>query len=125
MMEGFVVYRYIAPPKISIAENGLTFSKGVAVALDNPDYAQILINEDTKEIAIRAADAIDDWVFRFRKADQPKSKFLFFGINYGALNKEICELAGYDVKQYKYTIIGKYLRDENAVVFDLMSAAKA
>ena len=55
-------------PILSITKGGLHFSKHTVELLGNPDYVQILINEDSTKTAIMACDKTDEGAIKFNKS---------------------------------------------------------
>ena len=53
IFEGFKPFNFEEGiPYVSVTKNGVTFNKAVIMKLDYPEYIQLLINENTKQIVV-------------------------------------------------------------------------
>ena len=119
VLEGFTVFNFDeGVPYMSVTKNGITFNKGVVMKLGYPSYIQLLINQDTQQLAIRACSENDKYSFPFFKGEK-KSKVLSVRINVKDLLNRLVEIMQWDLETYNYRIDGTLIPEENAMIFEL------
>ena len=108
-------------PYVSITKNGVTFNKSVIMKLKYPPYVVLLINPQTKQIAIQACDANTQNAVAFYKEDK-KSNVLSVRWNGRDLLNTIKEMMNWDYSSESYKVAGTLLGEESAMLFDLENA---
>ena len=107
-------------PYVSITANGMTFNKSVVMKLDYPAYVILLIDDETKQIAIQKCDENIQNAAPFYKPK--KRNVMSVRWNGRDLLATIEEMMGWDLSKAGYRANGILLRDENAILFDLSKA---
>lgn len=108
-------------PFLSITNNGVTFNKSVVLKLGKPEFAQLLIDEDDKQLAIRACEQNDDGSNKFYNKNR-KGTALAVRWNSKDLLATIERITGWNLKQAGYRVTGKYFPEDKLVLFDLKQA---
>lgn len=108
----------IGVPSVSITLNGVTFSKAAIVKMGAPEYVVLMINETDKQLAIVKAekDAENSTPFVRNK------KSLNVRYNNKDFLNTLEKLMGWNLAQQGYKALGEYLGDDNALVFNLLTA---
>lgn len=106
-------------PKMTVSSRGVMFGMGVADALGNPGYWQILVNDKTKEVAVRAAEADTPGAFRFSVGTKPSGGLRQFRICKQILISRLQMAAGCEDRMSKFSVVGKYVPHAKTVLFDL------
>lgn len=109
-------------PYISVTSNGVTFNKSVIMKLNYAAYVVLLIDEETKRIAIQACTPETPNSTTFYK--EKKSKVLSVRWNGRDLLNTIQGFTGWDLSKGGYRIDGTLLPEENAMIFDLNTAVE-
>lgn len=118
---GFSVFDFsVGVPSVSITPNGLTFNRSVAMKMDYPEYVILLINADTKQIAIQACNKDTQKAVAFYR--QRKKTVQSVRLNNRELLNNISQMMGWDLKQIQHRVEGRMLTQGNAMVFDLSTA---
>ena len=121
MLEGFVPFDFSeGMPYVSITRNGLTFNQSVVKKLGCPAYVVFLINEETKQIAIQACEAFYPNATAFYRPK--KSGTMSVRWNSRDLMRNVTHLMQWDLDKESYKAEGLFLRDEQAIIFDLSKA---
>lgn len=121
ILDSFVSYNFSAGvPYISVTNNGLTFNKAVVIKLDYPQYVVLLIDVENKRIALQACDSTTPNSVSFYK--KKKSNVISVRWNGRDLLNTLQEITGWNLKQSSYRADGVFLKDENAILFDLKEA---
>ncbi len=121
ILDSFISYNFSAGvPYISITNNGITFNKAVVIKLDYPKHVVLLIDAESKRIAIQVCDNTTPNSVAFYK--EKKSNVISVRWNGRDLLNTIQEITGWDLKQSSYRVDGVFLKDENAILFDLKQA---
>jgi hypothetical protein len=117
MLEGFRKYNMSAgTPSVSITENGIAFSKAAIIRLGKPQKVDFLINDSEKKIAIRCAENDTEGAFPFYN---PRKKIVSVRWNNKELLSEVENLMQWELKGHIYRANGEYIKNENAMIFDL------
>lgn len=120
-LDGFVPFDFAeGVPYFSVTQNGITFNKAVTLKLGTPEYVQLLINANSKQVALRACDESEkNATPYYRKKD---NRILSVRWNGRDLINTLGEIMGCDFKLKGYRVEGVLLREENAMLFDLNQA---
>jgi hypothetical protein len=121
MLSGFkTVNLTIGLPYLSITANGITFNKTCIVKLGKPSHVLLMMNDETKQLAIQVCDAENDEATPFLR-NEGKATLSVRWNNKDFLNT-LSKLMDWDLNECGYKVNGEYLSDENAMLFDLNSA---
>lgn len=122
ILDGFTAFDFNeGAPYVSITKNGVTFNKGVIYKLQKPAYVVLMINNKTKQIAIKVCDENTPKAFAFYSGDK-KSNLLSVRWNLRDLLNTISEMMGWDLQSESYKILGTLYSDEAVMLFDLEKA---
>lgn len=120
-LEGFEEFNFNeGVPYVSITNNGITFNKSVVMKMDYPPFVKLLINRATKQIAVIACDEGAPNATAFYK--QRKKNVISVRWNGRDLLNTIQEITEWDLSIESYKIEGQFLREENAMLFNLTEA---
>ena len=110
-------------PYVSITNNGMTFNKSVIMKLEYPERVRLLIDEETKRIAVQTCtqDTPNAAVFYNR---EKKSNTLSVRWNGRDLLNTIQEITHWDLSKYGYRVDGVLLKEDQAMLFDLTHASE-
>lgn len=109
-------------PYVSVTKNGITFNKGVVLKLGRPSRVELLINSNSKQIAIRGCSE-----------DTPHSNAFYKENNRGIVSvrwntKDLLftlrDLMGWNLELESYRVEGQLLKEEGAMLFDFNNAEK-
>ena len=107
---------------ISVTTNGITFNKSVVLKLNAPQYVVLLIDTESRRIALQASTKETPNAIQFCKPNQAKITSIRW--NGRDLLNTLQEMTGWNLKESSYRITGTLLRDENAILFDLNTASE-
>ena len=107
-------------PYVSITSNGMTFNKSVVMKMDYPEFVVLLIDEDSKRIAIKKCDSHTQNAAPFYK--EKKSNVISVRWNGRDLLNTIQSMMEWDLDKGGFRIDGLLLKEEQAMLFDLTSA---
>lgn len=99
---------------MTLSSNGLSFSKTSISKLGHADFVNILLNEETKQLAIQACEG-DASGTPFAKSKTAQ----FVRWNNRDFIKTISRIIGANLDVNNYRIEGEYISSENALLFDL------
>ena len=123
-MDGFKPFTFgNIGPSVSITKNGLTFNKAAVDKLGGSQYAQLLINEGEKKLAVKKTSATDPLAVPFSisiKKGSPSVRW-----NSKDLLRTICGMTGWNLYAEGgsgYKIFATYDRTESALIIDLTTA---
>lgn len=105
-------------PSISITQNGITFNKAAIVKLLEPEWVNLLIDEEEKVIAVLACNEDDEKAIRFLR----KKKVISVRWNNKDFLQTVEELMDWDLSIAGYKINGIFDRNQNVLFFDLKTA---
>lgn len=110
-------------PYVSITNNGMTFNKSVIMKLEYPERVRLLIDEETKRIAVQTCtqDTPNAAVFYNR---EKKSNTLSVRWNGRDLLNTIQEITHWDLSKCGYRVDGVLLKEDRAMLFDLTHASE-
>lgn len=106
---------------LSITKNGATFNKGVVIKMGYPQYVQLLVNSADKKIAVKSCDKSAENSVEFYK-EKPNVKTISVRWNVKDLLNTLQDIMGVDLEKSSYRIEGSFIKEENAVLFDLTEA---
>lgn len=119
LFDGFTSFNFEeGVPYVSITKNGVTFNKAVIMKLDYPAYVQLLINPNSKQIAIKVCSANDQNSTPFFKKKE-SSNILSVRWNIKDLLNTLQEITGWDLSRDGYRVDGTLVKEEGAMLFDL------
>ena len=122
MLEGFTPFNFDeGVPYVSITKNGVTFNKGVVKKLDCPQYVLLLVNAQTKQIAIQVCSEKTDRAVMFFN-DEKKKNALSVRWNGRDLLNTITSMTGWNLSKAGYRAEGILISEERAILFDLTQA---
>lgn len=107
-------------PYVSVTKHGITFNKGVVLKLGKPSRVTLLINSNTKQIAICGCSE-----------DTPRSNAFYKENNRGVLSvrwnikdllNTIQDMMGWNLELEAYRVEGQLLKEEGAMLFDFNNA---
>lgn len=107
---------------VSVTSNGVTFNRSVLLKLGCPEYVVLLINEETKQIAVQVCDESTTNAVSFFK--EKKDGVLSVRWNARDLLNNLSTMMGWDLSKQSYRIEGVLLKDENAILFDFSKASE-
>lgn len=110
-------------PYASITPNGITFNKSVVMKLEYPEFVVLLIDEDSKRIAVQVCDEIDSHAIPFFKKAK-ESKVISVRWNARDLLNTLQEMMQWNLKEISFRVDGKLLKEERAMLFDLKTATE-
>lgn len=109
-------------PYVSVTKNGITFNKGVVMKLGRPKRVVLLINSESKQIALRGCDE-----------NTPRSNAFYKENNRGVVSvrwnsKDLLatfkDMMGWNLDLEAYRVEGQLLKEEGAMLFDFNNAEK-
>lgn len=106
-------------PYFSVTQNGVTFNKAVTLKLGKPEYVQLLINAETKQIALWVCSAD---TYRAAPFYRPKKNDVF-SVRWNArdLVSTVQRLLGDELGDQGFRVDGELI-DERTMLFDLNAA---
>ena len=107
---------------VSVTSNGVTFNRSVLLKLGCPEYVVLLINEETKQIAVQVCDENTTNAVPFFK--EKKDGVLSVRWNARDLLNNLSAMMDWDLSKQSYSIEGVLLKDENAILFDFSKASE-
>lgn len=119
--EGFrTITLTIGMPSVSFTSNGTSFSKAAVAKLEYPRFVQLLLNDETKQMAIVVCEKDVVGASPFMRESR-KNKSIVRWNNRDFL-RTIEKLMGWDLDQNGYRVYGDYIVEERAILFDLKTA---
>lgn len=110
-------------PYVSVTSNGMTFNKSVIMKLDYPEYVVLLIDEESRRIAVQACTpGTPNAAPFFREKKNPS--ILSVRWNGRDLLNTIQSMMGWDLSKGGYRIDGTLLKEERAMLFVLTEAVE-
>lgn len=121
VIEGFTIFDYQeGVPYVSITKNGVTFNKAVVMKMGFPKSVNLLINYESKKIAIKPCKENDKNAVRFY--GKKKSGAISVRLNGRYLIKTIEEMMNWNLDNEAYRIEARLLNEENMMLFDFNKA---
>ena len=122
-LNGFVEYNFdVGVASVSITPNGITFNRSVAMKLNYPEHVVLLINAESKQIAIKSCDSNASHATPFYKERKDGEPVRSVRWNNRELLNNLSEMMGWNLQQISHRVDGKFLPQENAMLFDLTKA---
>ncbi len=109
-------------PYVSITKNGITFNKGVVMKLGRPSRVVLLINSESKQIAIRGCDENTPRSNAFYKENDRGVVSVRW--NSKDLLSTLKDMMGWNLDRESYRAEGQLLKEEDAMLFDFNNAEK-
>ncbi|OYS05052.1 MULTISPECIES: hypothetical protein [Bacteria] len=107
---------------VTISKNGVAFSQAAVAELEKSEYVIVLFNSQEKQMAIKQARQDDDNAIAFYKKNR---KNLNVRWNNSMLKEKIGSMMDWNLHNDTYRVEGKYDRENQALIFDLLSAEKS
>lgn len=107
---------------LTLRTNTISFSKAVIETLNYAEYVHLLIDRKGMAIAIQACNPDTD-AFRFFIPPEEGKQVLIRWADKKMVNM-LCEIGNIVIPEKGVRIQGKYLPDDNAVIFDLKDRTK-
>lgn len=104
-------------PAVSISSYGLTFNKTVVETMSLPNYVVLLLDEDSKRIAIQASENNEDIPFCVNKSNRVNAR-----INNKEFARKLFKLMNWELSDGSYRVAGSWFPDEKVYIFDLKEA---
>ncbi|MBQ9535076.1 MAG: hypothetical protein IJU78_04470 [Clostridia bacterium] len=122
LLENFKPFNFNeGAPYVSVTNNGLTFNKAVVMKLNYPEHVMLLIDEETKRIALQSCTSDNPNAASFYNKNK-KSNVLSVRWNGRDLLNTIQSLMNWDLSQCGYRIDGILLKADHAMLFDFTRA---
>lgn len=110
-------------PTLFVNRHSVTFSRRVASDMDYPEYVQPLIDLENKAFAIKICNPTDERALSFcGRKHKPQGGIVLSSTPLRQLLKTLMSENWRADKRYK--IVGTYIPDAKAMVFDLKSASE-
>ena len=107
---------------MSITNNGMTFNKSVVMKLDYPEQVVLLIDNETRRIAIQVCTPDTPNAASFYKRE--KNNVISVRWNGRDLLNTIQAMMGWNLSKGGFRIEGTLLKADHAMLFDLNAAAE-
>lgn len=104
-------------PSVSISSYGLTFNKTVVDTMALPDFVILLLDENSKRIAIQASNNREDVPFCINKSNRINAR-----INNKDFARKLFKLMGWNIENGSYRVPGIWYPDEKVYIFDINDA---
>lgn len=123
ILDGFVPFNFTeGVPYISITRNGITFNKGVIMKMHFPRHVRLLINTNSKQVALQTCAEGTENAVLFCTEDKKDGKILSIRWNAKDLLNTLSDMMGWNLDDSSFRIDGKLLQSENAMLFDFNHA---
>lgn len=121
VLDGFRTFDFSeGSPYVSVTRNGMTFNKAVVKKLGSPAYAILLINDETKQIAVQTAFEDTPKAVSFYK--EKASGLVSVRWNGKDLMNTITDMMDWDLEKHSFRVDGVLIKEENAMIFDFSNA---
>lgn len=104
-------------PSVSISSYGLTFNKTVVETMSLPNYVVLLLDEESKRIAIQASDNSEDIPFCINKSNRVNAR-----INNKEFARKLFKLMDWELSDGSYRVPGIWYPNEKVYIFDIKEA---
>lgn len=104
-------------PSVSISSYGLTFNKSVVETMSLPNYVVLLLDEESKRIAIQASNNSEDIPFCINKSNRVNAR-----INNKEFARKLFKLMDWELSDGSYRVPGTWYPDEKVYIFDIKEA---
>lgn len=120
--EGFTTFNFSeGVPFVSVTRNGVTFNKGVVLKMDCPKHVLLLVNANSKQIAIVACSENTPKATVFFNEEKKKNAYSVRWNGRDLLNT-IKSITGWNLSKEGYKVEGQLVPEERAMLFDLTMA---
>ena len=107
-------------PYVSITSNGLSFNISVIMKLHYPEFVILLINNESKQIAVQACDDTNEKAVQFYK--EKANGVISVRWNAKDLINTISRMCEWDLSQVSYRVNGVLIPEQSLMLFDLTDA---
>ncbi|MCD7885001.1 MAG: hypothetical protein LUI87_15075 [Lachnospiraceae bacterium] len=122
-LDGFKPFNFNeGVPYVSVTYNGMTFNKSVVMKLGFPKHVVLLIDEESKQIAIKICDESYPNATTFYRGNNPK--VISVRWNGRDLLNTIQSMMSWDLSKCGYRTEGTLLKEEGAMLFNLAAATE-
>lgn len=123
LLENFKPFNFSeGVPYVSVTSNGMTFNKSVIMKLNYPEHVVLLVDEDSRHIAVKVCSEDEPNAAPFYK--EKKNNVLSVRWNGRDLLNTIQNMMGWNLSKSGFRIDGVLLKEEQAMLFDLASAVE-
>ena len=123
ILDSFYPYNFdMGVASASITPNGITFNRSVVMKLHYPEYVTLLISAETKQIAVKVCDSNAPHATSFYKQREENEAIRSVRWNNRELLNTLSDMMDWDLTQMSHRVEGKFLPQENAMLFDLTKA---
>ena len=118
MLEGFQPFEILSGSAfMSISNTGINFNKNVLIKMNKCHHIKLLINHQTKTVAIQQAQDCDEFAIPFVKDDIAIEKGV--RIHNKELENTLSNLIDLDLELFTYRVDGEFLPADRAMLFNL------
>ncbi len=122
-LDGFKPFNFNeGVPYVSVTNNGVTFNKSVVMKLGYPRHVVLLIDEGSKQIALKVCSVDFPNAVAFYRGNN--SKVISVRWNGRDLLNTIQAMMSWDLSKSGYKTEGILLKEENAMLFNLAAATE-
>lgn len=123
IFDGFKAFNFDeGVPYVSVTRNGVTFNRAVIMKLDYPTHIQLLINENTKQVAVLPCAESANNATSFYK--EKRNNVVSVRYNGKDLLNTLKAMMEWNLEVDSYRIEGNHIKEENAMLFDFKTATK-
>lgn len=122
VLDGFKTFNFNeGVPYVSVTNNGITFNKAVVMKMNYPKHVVLLIDDNSRRIALQACDENTPNAVAFYKPK--KSNVISVRWNGRDLLNTIMSMMEWDLEKESYRTEGELIQEEQAMIFDLNRAS--
>lgn len=122
-LEGFKPFNFSeGVPYVSITNNGMTFNKSVVMKLDYPEQVVLLIDDETRRIAVQVCTPDMPNAAPFYK--KKRNNVTSVRWNGRDLLNTIQAMMGWNLSKGGFRVDGTLLKEDHAMLFDLNTATE-
>ncbi len=122
ILDGFKTFNFKeGVPYVSVTNNGITFNKAVVMKLNYPNYVVLLIDDNSRRIALQACDENTENSVAFYKPK--KSNVVSVRWNGRDLLNTIMSMMDWNLEKESFRTEGELIQEEQAMIFDLNKAS--
>ena len=105
---------------ISITDRATAFNQNAVIKIGSPQKVCLLLNQDTKQLAVIPADVNDTSAINFLKPGRDPARGVRF--NSKDFQYNLAKMMEWDIDSRIYRINGEYDEENNAMIFSLSKA---
>lgn len=121
-LDGFKIFNFSeGVPYVSVTNNGVTFNKAVVMKMDYPKHVILLIDDESRRIALKTCTEDTPNAVAFYKPK--KTNVISVRWNGKDLLNTIKTMMKWDLDKDSYRTEGELIPDEQAIIFDLNNAS--